>query len=209
MPSRPLLALELSSGASTVALGLADGRVLQRGFGGERGRALLAEVDALSREAGIAPADLAAVVVGTGPGSYTGLRIACAGARTLAYALSIPCGGLCSFEAAALAAPDGRELHVLLDAYRREVYHACYRRRGEELETLQAPRVLPRAEAGAALPEGALLLGDPELLGAARPNLERLAGAVEPSARQLLQLAEQRGLDRWQAAEPLYLRAAR
>ncbi len=206
---RPLLALELSSAASSLALSLPDGAVRGRDFGGERGRALLAQIDALLEDCGLRPDEIAAVVVGTGPGSYTGLRIACAGARSLGYALGVPTGGLCSFEAAALDAPAGSELHLVLDAYRREVYHACYRREAEDVVALTAPRVLPREETAAALPEGALVLGDPALLGDAAPRFRFLAEAVEPRAEALLELARRRGADAWTAAEPLYLRAAR
>lgn len=206
---RPLLALELSCPSSTVALGLPGGEVLERGFGGERGRALLAEVEALMAAAGLAPADLRAVVAGTGPGSYTGLRIACAAARTLGFALGVEVGGLCSFEAAALSAPAGSEIHLVLDAYRREVYHACYRRDADDVSVRQALRVLPRDAAPTAVPAGALVLGDPALLGDAAAACRFLGESVSPTARQLLQLAEARGAAAWSPAEPLYLRAAR
>lgn len=213
----PLLAIELSGAVSTVALALPGGAIRERTFGGERGRALMAEVDALLSEADLSARGLRAVVVGTGPGSYTGLRIACAAARTLAFALGVAAGGIGSLEVAALAGPDGRELHLLVDAFRREVYHACYRRAGAEVIELIPPRILARSAAARALPPGALLLGDPALLAdpaadeadTAPLAIELLAPAVEPRARALARLALLRGPAAWRPAEPLYLRAAR
>lgn len=200
-----LLALELSSPVSSVALGAPDG-VRERCFGGERGRALLLEIDALLAGCGRARTELSGVLAGTGPGSYTGLRIACAAARTLGYALRVPVGGVCSFRAAALLAPEGAEVHVLQDAYREEVYHACYRRTGgppqEQVRELVAPRVLSRAAAAEAVPPGAFLLGDPRLC--AHPV--QALGDLAPRAHQLLQLCG--GVVPPAPATPLYLRAA-
>ncbi|RMH01152.1 MAG: tRNA (adenosine(37)-N6)-threonylcarbamoyltransferase complex dimerization subunit type 1 TsaB [Planctomycetota bacterium] len=206
MKQGPLLALELSGPRSSIALALPGAAIVERGFGGERGRRLLAEVAALAEETGTKPVDLAGVLVGVGPGSYTGLRIACAAARTLAAALGIPVGGLCSFAAAALAAPLGAEVDLLLDAYRGEVYHARYRRDEEPIEVV-APRVLARTEAAAAI-AGDRLIGDPALLGGNAGGVAVVAPEVAPTARQLLLLGGSRP-DRWLPPEPLYLRAAR
>ena len=92
-----LLGLELSPDPCSLALLREDGQLATRQFGGERGRALLHEIDGLMREAGTERAELRGIVVGIGPGSYTGLRIACTAARSLAYALEIPVGGISSF----------------------------------------------------------------------------------------------------------------
>ncbi|MBC8329855.1 MAG: tRNA (adenosine(37)-N6)-threonylcarbamoyltransferase complex dimerization subunit type 1 TsaB [Planctomycetes bacterium] len=206
---RPLLALELSCPSSTVALGLPGGEVLERGFGGERGRALLAEVEALMAAAGLAPADLRAVVAGTGPGSYTGLRIACAAARPLCLALGVEARRLCRLSPPAPCSPAGRPAPLLRAPDLPVVYHACYRRDADDVSVRQALRVLPRDAAPAAVPAGALVLGDPALLGDAAAACRFLGESVSPSARQLLQLAEARGAAAWSPAEPLYLRAAR
>ncbi|WP_405179703.1 tRNA (adenosine(37)-N6)-threonylcarbamoyltransferase complex dimerization subunit type 1 TsaB [Nocardia sp. NBC_01377] len=75
--------------------------------------------------------DIAAVVVGVGPGPFTGLRVGMATAAAFGDALGIPVYGVCSLDAiAADAAPDltpDRELLVVTDARRREVYWARYR----------------------------------------------------------------------------------
>ncbi|TAH39236.1 MAG: tRNA (adenosine(37)-N6)-threonylcarbamoyltransferase complex dimerization subunit type 1 TsaB [Planctomycetota bacterium] len=196
------LALELSGPLSTLAVSTAEGD-LERRFSGERGRALLAEVEALLRDAAVARAALAGIVVGTGPGSYTGLRIACAAARALGFALHTPVVGLSSFQAAALAGPEGEDLHLVLDAYRDEVYHACYRRLGGFPQPRTPPRLLSRGAAAAVVPAGSWLLGDPGLCAA---PVRLLAPQLAPRAAALLELLRLGGS--LEPATPLYLRAA-
>lgn len=77
-------------------------------------------------EAGHVPADLDAVVVGAGPGPFTGLRVGMATAAAFADALGIPVHGVCSLDAIASEAALGRDLLVVTDARRREVYWARY-----------------------------------------------------------------------------------
>jgi tRNA threonylcarbamoyl adenosine modification protein YeaZ len=75
---------------------------------------------------GTAPAGLAAIVAGTGPGPYTGLRVGLVTAAVLAEALAIPAYGVGSLDAIARANPGPGELLVAGDARRREVYWARY-----------------------------------------------------------------------------------
>ncbi|MFI7581562.1 tRNA (adenosine(37)-N6)-threonylcarbamoyltransferase complex dimerization subunit type 1 TsaB [Kocuria kalidii] len=81
---------------------------------------------------GVAGGDLDAVLVGTGPGPFTGLRAGIATARALAFAWDVPLHGLMSLEALAQdAAEDARaagheEFLVLTDARRKEVYWARF-----------------------------------------------------------------------------------
>ena len=75
-------------------------------------------------DSGVAATELDAVVVGCGPGPFTGLRVGMATAASFADALGIPCYGICSLDA--LAVGVGDEL-VVTDARRREVYFAAYR----------------------------------------------------------------------------------
>ena len=77
-------------------------------------------------EAGVEPADLDAVVVGIGPGPYTGLRVGMATAAAFGDALGRPVYGVCSLDAIAVDAADDRDLLVVTDARRREVYWARY-----------------------------------------------------------------------------------
>ncbi len=83
-------------------------------------------MDCLSA-AGRTPADLAAVVVGCGPGPFTGLRVGMASAAAFADARHIPVYGVCSLDAIARDADHPGDLLVVTDARRREVYWARYR----------------------------------------------------------------------------------
>jgi tRNA threonylcarbamoyl adenosine modification protein YeaZ len=74
-------------------------------------------------DAGIALRDLDAVVAGTGPGPYTGLRVGLVTAVSLADALGVRAYGVCTLDG--LATDDGVTL-VATDARRREVYWAVY-----------------------------------------------------------------------------------
>lgn len=76
-------------------------------------------------DAGLRMGDLTAVVVGCGPGPFTGLRIGMATAAAYGHALGIPVHGVCTLDAIA-SGTDGDVL-VVTDARRREVYWARYR----------------------------------------------------------------------------------
>lgn len=76
-------------------------------------------------ESGCAMGDLDAVVVGCGPGPFTGLRIGMATAAAYGHALGIPVHGVCSLDA--IAVHTTGEVLVVTDARRREVYWARYR----------------------------------------------------------------------------------
>jgi tRNA threonylcarbamoyladenosine biosynthesis protein TsaB len=111
-----VLAFDTATDVATSAL-LADGRVL-----GERAsepRSLLAAIDALHRDAAVEPADLDALVVGTGPGSFTSTRIGLSAARGLALALGLPVAGISTLDALAAAREDACPV---IDARRREVF---------------------------------------------------------------------------------------
>jgi len=88
------------------------------------GELLASSMAAALAAAGLAAGDLAAVVVGTGPGPFTGLRVGLVTAAAFADALSIPAYGVCSLDGLG-GALSGRVLAVT-DARRREVYWAAY-----------------------------------------------------------------------------------
>lgn len=76
-------------------------------------------------DAGIVVDDLTAVVVGCGPGPFTGLRVGMASAAAFGHALGIPVHGVCSLDAIGIQTRG--DVLVVTDARRREVYWARYR----------------------------------------------------------------------------------
>jgi tRNA threonylcarbamoyladenosine biosynthesis protein TsaB len=134
VPEGPLLAIDTSTTAGSVAVG--DGaRVLAEvtlGVSGQHSTALMPAVDAVVRWARLTPRDLRGVVVGGGPGSFTGLRIGAATAKGIIATLEVPLWSYSSLLAAAAACAvadrSGEALvSALFDARRRDVFAACYR----------------------------------------------------------------------------------
>lgn len=114
-------------------------------------------------DAGLSMADLEAVVVGCGPGPFTGLRVGMATAAAYGHALGLPVFGVCSLDA--IGVDTTGDVLVVTDARRREVYWARYRD-GVRLEgpAVNAPADVPAdASAVAGSPEHGALLGLPQL----------------------------------------------
>jgi tRNA threonylcarbamoyl adenosine modification protein YeaZ len=117
-----VLAFDTSAAHCAAALLLPGGRVLTRLEPMEKGQAerLMPLLEELLREAGLGWSDLTRLAVGTGPGNFTGVRIAVAAARGLALGLGIPAIGITRLEALAFGLP--RPITVVEDARRGEVY---------------------------------------------------------------------------------------
>ncbi|WKK21230.1 tRNA (adenosine(37)-N6)-threonylcarbamoyltransferase complex dimerization subunit type 1 TsaB [Streptomyces olivoreticuli] len=126
-----LLALDTATPAVTVALHDGDKVIAEsRQVDARRhGELLLPAVDRVLGEAGRVLADVTGIVVGVGPGPYTGLRVGIVTAATFGAALSVPVHGLCSLDGIAYAAGQQGlegEFVVATDARRKEVYWARY-----------------------------------------------------------------------------------
>jgi tRNA threonylcarbamoyl adenosine modification protein YeaZ len=91
-------------------------------------------------DAGVRPDDLGRLIVGLGPGPFTGLRVGVATAHVLSYALQLELRGVCSLDvfAAQFAGASAGDFVVATDAKRREVYWAHY---GADGVRLGEPRV--------------------------------------------------------------------
>lgn len=129
-----ILVLDTATRTPIVALAAADGALLAERHWESRhrhGEELLARLDEVLAEAGMSRRALTAVVVGTGPGSFTGLRIGLATAKTIAYALSIPIVGVSSTRALALAAlhadPGATKVTIALPAGAADRYVHSFR----------------------------------------------------------------------------------
>jgi len=93
----------------------------------KHGELLMPGALAACADAGVALSEIDAVVVGAGPGPFTGLRVGMVTAAALGDALGVPVHGVCSLDAIAaeVGEVDG-PLLVVTDARRREVYWAAY-----------------------------------------------------------------------------------
>ena len=146
-----LLALDTSSNACTVAL-QHGGSVLERHHVEARvhTKILLPLVAELLDEVGIGIANLDAIVLGNGPGSFIGLRIAASFAQGLAYAAGLPVVPVSSMRAIAAEVVDTESASAVVvaqDARMGEVYLGCYLQAAETgLQPLAAERLQGPAE---------------------------------------------------------------
>ena len=106
------------------------------------------QIEQLFAMTGVAPKQVDAVAVSMGPGSFTGLRIGLATAKTLAYIWQKPIIGVPTLEALAYgcAACDGY-VSAMLDAQKGRVYQALYRWCGIETEEVWPVRIVHAAQA--------------------------------------------------------------
>lgn len=137
-----VLALDTSSPAVTAALVELDGWqvVAQSVVVDARRHGELLAVGAREVLSGTRPD---AIVVGTGPGPFTGLRVGLVTAAALADALGVPAYGVCSLDAIALP---GRACVAVTDARRREVYWARYDATGARVDGPAVERPAALAE---------------------------------------------------------------
>lgn len=142
----PILALDSSIATGSAAVGDSSGvhAEVVRNVAGGHSAALLPAAEQVLEAAGLRPRDLAAVVVGEGPGSFTGLRIAGATAKGMLRALRVPLfaySGLLATAATAWAAE--QPVCALFDARRRDVFAGCYRfPPGQEVQVDMPPAAL-------------------------------------------------------------------
>jgi len=119
-----------------VSVGLADGEKILASLtvGDSRSHLelLTPTIKQVIASAEIELADLSRIIVGVGPGPFTGLRVGIATARALGLALALPVSGVCSLDLVALAQAGVSESDFLavIDARRHEVYWASYDRSG-------------------------------------------------------------------------------
>jgi tRNA threonylcarbamoyladenosine biosynthesis protein TsaB len=123
-----ILSLETSSEWCCVAAWL-DGRSLEREeLAGQRhSELILPMIDALLHDAGVGLGAFDAIAFGAGPGSFTGLRIACGVAQGLGFAVGVPVACVSTLLAVAQASAANRVV-VCLDARMREIYFGAFQR---------------------------------------------------------------------------------
>jgi tRNA threonylcarbamoyladenosine biosynthesis protein TsaB len=201
-------ALETSTEWCGVAL-WRDGEIaaLERRAGQRHSELALPMLQDLLKRFSISVEDLDAVAFGAGPGSFTGLRIACGLAQGLAFARNLPVLGVSSLEA--LAEESGAErVLACIDARMHEVYYAALERRaGGWREVVPAQCVPPQA---IAVPEGEWLGAGNGFATYGNMGLAKVLPEVHPTAFAVARLAAPRlaageGVDPALAA-PIYIR---
>ena len=186
------LAFDTATSVATSAL-LRDGQVL--GERASRAVRVLADAEELLDEAGAEPNELDRLVVGTGPGSFTGMRMGLSAARALAYALDLQLAGVSTLDALAAGAPGALPV---VDAGRREVFTLV-----DGAPAVVSPNELRIEPGTTCVGDGAVRYRELlEAAGAAIP--ERESELHLPRARFHVQLAHE-FVDP-ETVEPLYLR---
>lgn len=201
----PILAVDASTpNASVAAVAVRPGQVeeFEPDATALPSESLAACVAGLFEAAPTSPDALSAIVVGLGPGSFTGLRVALAFVKGIAMGAEIPVYGVSSFALLAAARP-GERVEILVDAQRRELYAGVYEVDGdgvpksivkEHLTALDrwtrdrsatitlgdvedAVRAVPRALAGIALCEERIRRGEADPLDALVPRYLKVSEA--------------------------------
>jgi tRNA threonylcarbamoyladenosine biosynthesis protein TsaB len=211
-----ILALDTSTEYCSVAL-WHDGEIDAReALAGQRhSELLLGMVDELLRRHNLRVRELDGIAFGAGPGSFTGLRIACGVTQGIAFAVGLPVVGVSTLLAMAQAAGADRAI-CCLDARMEQVYHAAYARNANRWSTVHGP--------GLYAPADAPLLQDGSWTGCgsgfkahrealARRYAGRLSAImpdVYPHARDIARLAvvefEQGRAESAEQAAPVYIR---
>jgi tRNA threonylcarbamoyladenosine biosynthesis protein TsaB len=198
-----LLAVDTSSLACSVALTV-DGTVTERHAeqAKEHTRLLVPMMRELLHEAGLGSEDLDAIVLGNGPGSFIGMRIAASVAQGLAYGSSTPIAPVSSLAAVAaevFAAADAAEVVVTQDAHMNEVYLGAFRRDEHGLpvamfdERLHTQTPIEELDEGGADRRVAAGFGwqrYPALLAANEDRIGNTSDVLHPRARFLLPLGQ-------------------
>ena len=211
-----VLALDTSTEYCSVAL-WQGGAIVERSelAGQKHSEMLIAMIDDLLQATGHKLHAMDGIAFGMGPGSFTGVRIACGAAQGLAFGANLPVAGICTLEA--LAQASGKEkIIAALDARMGEIYHAAYEKRDGVWVTASEPRLCK--------PEDAPQIPGNDWFGAGSGfamhgqalneryagQLQGVDGAAVPQAAAIAalgaaQFAQGSGVDAAEAL-PLYLR---
>lgn len=141
----PYLALDTSTAALTIAVGERGKLFGEASTQLSRNHSvkLMPLVESLLSNLHIRPEQLQGFVVGRGPGSYTGVRIAVTAAKAFAYAMNLPLVGVSSLDGLARYGQMSDALVVpLIDARRRQAYTAFYEKEGGQLMKIQEDQLM-------------------------------------------------------------------
>jgi tRNA threonylcarbamoyl adenosine modification protein YeaZ len=204
------LAIDTSSALTSVAIDCGDGRVLQKELYAEdsHSQSLRALVNQLIIESGLSKlSDVSELMVGLGPGSFTGLRISLSYLKGVSWSLQIPLVGMSSFLAVAKA-QTASSIAVISDARRDEYFFASYKQIEADIVEAKGLSILSRENLIAEIHES-----KPERV----INLSRMAEADLPFTKDAANnialglLKNKPKFDAWNltalnAIQPIYLR---
>jgi len=211
-----ILALETSTEYCSVALWL-DGEVVSRceAVGQKHSERLMPMIDELLQATSHKLQALDGIAFGMGPGSFTGVRIACGVAQGLALGANLPVIGVCTLEALAEASGHDKVIAVL-DARMSEIYHAAYEKQGDDWIAASEPCLCKPEAAPVMSGEGWFAAGSGFSVNGTALEVRYVGqlcgvdGTVVPQAAAIAALGARRlargeGMDASQAL-PLYLR---
>ncbi|MGB7814907.1 MAG: tRNA (adenosine(37)-N6)-threonylcarbamoyltransferase complex dimerization subunit type 1 TsaB [Methylotenera sp.] len=190
-----LLSLDTSTEFLSLALQVGDKSFSHyQNVGQTASQLILPQIQALLDSANIILNDLNGIAFGAGPGSFTGVRIACGVAQGLGFGANLPVAGINTLMA--LAEASGKDKVIAcLDARMGEIYHAAFEKiNGEWVE---------RSTTKVCKPEAAPVLESGEWVGAGSgwavygevlskiyaKNLSQILPNITPTAEAILQLA--------------------
>ena len=219
-----ILALETSAKAVSAAV-TEDGKVLASGYqdtGLTHSRTLMPIVEHILKNTGLTVADMDAIAVAAGPGSFTGIRIGVAAAKGLAFAADKPAVGVSTLAAMArnVAFCDGLVI-CAMDARRQQVYNALFEAKDGQLTRLTPDRAIALEELAEELrsdPRPKTVVGDGAKLCLAHLTAAGIPCRLAPAhlvmqnamsvALEAEAMAAKGKLVSAQAPEPVYLRPA-
>ena len=219
-----ILALETSAKAVSAAVS-EDGKILCSGYqdtGLTHSRTLMPIVEHILKNTGLTVADMDAIAVAAGPGSFTGIRIGVAAAKGLAFAADKPAVGVSTLAAMArnVAFCDGLVV-CAMDARRQQVYNALFEAKDGQLTRLTPDRAISLEDLAAELandPRPKTVVGDGAKLCFAHLTEAGISCRLAPAhlvmqnamsvALEAEAMAAEGGLVSAQALEPVYLRPA-
>ena len=219
-----ILALETSAKAVSAAVS-EDGKILCSGYqdtGLTHSRTLMPIVEHILKNTGLTVADMDAIAVAAGPGSFTGIRIGVAAAKGLAFAADKPAVGVSTLAAMArnVAFCDGLVV-CAMDARRQQVYNALFEAKDGQLTRLTPDRAISLEELAAELENDLhpkTVVGDGARLCFAHLTEAGISCRLAPAhlvmqnamsvALEAEAMAAEGNLVSAQALEPVYLRPA-
>jgi tRNA threonylcarbamoyladenosine biosynthesis protein TsaB len=193
-----ILGIETSTKTGSVAVVSEEGVIVQYSLNIEvtHSERLMATVDRVLTDTGLAIAEMGGYAVAIGPGSFTGLRIGLAAVKGLALATGKPIAAVPTLEALAWNLPHAAHaVCPLLDARKNEVYAAVYRFEGNALVHVMAEAVISLSRLAERVPERTIFTGEASDLF--RADIEKIFGdralfaprsAILPSAASVAEI---------------------